>query len=188
MLDLGDFASAERILEELEKKHPKDALVRLTLVELAVRRCEPAAAETHLFEAQKLGAEPRTLRIARAQIAQVRGLMASRAGQNEPARGHFEAAIELEPAWAGPWINLGVLAEGASDLDRARSCYLHALEIEPDHPVALYNAARLYSRAGDPKAASALVGRLLETVPEYPGGRELADSMNSRADSMKKSS
>jgi Flp pilus assembly protein TadD len=186
VLDLGDFASAERILVELETKHPQDHLVRLTLVELAVRRGDPDAAERHLATAEEHGAERRTLRIARAQIAQVRGLLASRAGQHEPACRHFEAAIEFEPAWAGPWINLGVLAEGASDVPRALACYAQALQIDPGHPVALYNAARLHARAGDTRAARDLVTRLLDAVPEYPGGRELADSMKSRdADSMK---
>jgi tetratricopeptide (TPR) repeat protein len=179
VLDLGDFASAARILAELELKHPADVLVRMTLVELAVRRADPDAAQRHLDTAGD-AADDRTRRVARAQIAQVRGLLASRAGQHEDARRHFETAIEHEPAWAGPWINLGVLAEGAGDAARARTCYERALVLEPGHPVALYNAARLHARGGDTRAARELVSRLLETVPEYPGGRELMDSVRKK--------
>ena len=177
VLDLGDFDSARRILEEILEKHPKEALIHLTLVELFMRCADPEKAQVHLDEAVALDAEEGAVRVARARIEQVRGLVLSRAGDLVGARQHFENAISHDPAWAGPWVNLGVIAENGKDLARAQLCYREALRMDPGHPVALYNAARLYARSGDTKAARELVSHLIDRYPEYPGGRELADSV-----------
>ncbi len=174
VMDLGDFDSAARILREQETRHPQDFLVQLTMAEMDVRRGEPDAAEARLETARRQGAPEGTLRTGRAQVAQLRGLLASRAGDWEAASGHFRSAAELAPGWAGPWVNLGVLAETRERLEEAGECYEQALGIEPGHPVALYNSARLHARMGRLGPARERIARLLETVPDYPGGRELA--------------
>lgn len=174
VMDLGDFASAERILQEQETRHPDDFLVQLTLAEMRVRQANPDAAEACIEKARRQGAPESTLRVGRSQAEQLRGLLASRSGDVEGARTHFRAAAELAPAWAGPWVNLGVLAETREELDSARECYERALAIEPGHPVALYNSARLHVRMGHLAPARERIARLLEIVPDYPGGRELA--------------
>ncbi len=177
VMDLGDFSSAERILEELQVRHSSDPLILLTLVELHVRRGDPETAARFCGQAREQGAEPRTLAVASAQIEQVRGLLMSREKNFSAAKTHFKNAIELDPAWAGPRVNLGVIAEQSNEPAEALSWYAGALELEPEHPVALYNCARLHARMGELKQARELVSRLTTLHPEYPGGRELADSV-----------
>lgn len=180
VMDLGDFSSAKRILQEQETRHPDDFIVQLTLAEMYLRQADPDAAETHIEAAHNKGALESTLRIGRSQVAQLRGLLASRAKDVERARAHFWTATELAPSWAGPWVNLGVLAETAQEFADAQTYYERALEIEPGHPVALYNLARLYTHQSQLEAARKCIQTLLCIVPNYPGVQELADRVSQK--------
>ena len=61
----------------------------------------------------------------------------------------YEKAVELDPAFAAAWTNLGGLMAASGDLDSARDYFDQALSCDPDQEEARCNLAELALRDGD---------------------------------------
>lgn len=66
-----------------------------------------------------------------------------RAGRNDEAGPHFEAALRMQPGDADGRANLGNVALRADRVDDARRYFEAALTLDPDHSVSLTNLGRI---------------------------------------------
>ncbi|MEZ4449408.1 MAG: tetratricopeptide repeat protein [Nannocystaceae bacterium] len=84
----------------------------------------------------------------------------------EAARAAYERALELDPALAPAYTNLGALLAAQGDLDGARDCFDQALAFDSEQPEARANLASLALQTGDPETAIAGYRQLLRQVPD----------------------
>ncbi len=96
------------------------------------------------------------------------GIDLSESGKNEEAIFTFKRAIEFDPLWSAPQVNLGNCYCNIGDTERARSAYLHGIELEPDNPQAHFNIARLYADEENYDAAESELLEILDIEPAYP--------------------
>ncbi len=81
------------------------------------------------------------------------GLALLEAGQTEPARAHFEAALRAHPRFPNARYNLGLAQELAGDPDAAEQSYRTFLAAQPQSTAALQRLAALARARGDAPAA-----------------------------------
>jgi tetratricopeptide (TPR) repeat protein len=86
-------------------------------------------------------------------------------GQYDAATRHFQAAIEIRPAYADARSNLGESLLRAGQLDEAERHIRTAVELLPDSPDARVNLAAVLSRRGQLDAAAAEYRRALALNP-----------------------
>ena len=65
----------------------------------------------------------------------------------------YQKAAALDPAYATPHNDMGVLYERQGQFDLARQAYEHALSLDPDYLEAHTNLAILYERLGNKESA-----------------------------------
>jgi tetratricopeptide (TPR) repeat protein len=99
------------------------------------------------------------------------GIALGKAGRTEEALFAFKRAFDLEPAWAGPLVNMGAVFARLGRTARARACYERALVMDPTNVVARYNVALAARERGDLDRALADYRRVLELDDDYPGVR-----------------
>jgi DNA-binding transcriptional MerR regulator len=85
----------------------------------------------------------------------------------EAAREAYETALDLDPALAAAWTNLGSMLAEVGDLDGAEAKYAEALTHDPEQPEAHCNLAELALRRGDADAAIAGYRNLLRMCPDH---------------------
>jgi DNA-binding transcriptional MerR regulator len=83
------------------------------------------------------------------------------------AKEAYETALDLDPALAAAWTNLGSMLAEVGDLEAAQRHYDEALRHDPDQPEAQCNLAALSLRRGDPEAAIAAYRYLLRNHPDH---------------------
>lgn len=83
------------------------------------------------------------------------------------AKEAYETALDLDPALAAAWTNLGSMLAEVGDLEAAQRHYDEALRHDPDQPEAQCNVAALSLRRGDPEAAIAAYRFLLRNHPDH---------------------
>ena len=83
------------------------------------------------------------------------------------AKEAYETALDLDPALAAAWTNLGSMLAEVGDLEAAGRHYDEALRHDPDQPEAQCNVAALSLRRGDPEAAIAAYRYLLRNHPDH---------------------
>jgi len=83
------------------------------------------------------------------------------------AKEAYETALDLDPALAAAWTNLGSMLAEVGDLDGAQKHYDQALQHDPDQPEAHCNLAELGLRRGDPEFAIAGYRHLLSGHPDH---------------------
>jgi tetratricopeptide (TPR) repeat protein len=86
-------------------------------------------------------------------------------GQSDAARRHFQAAIEIRPAYADARSNLGESLLRAGRLDEAERHIRTAVELLPDLAEARVNLGAVLSRRGQADAAAAEYRRALALNP-----------------------
>jgi tetratricopeptide (TPR) repeat protein len=128
------------------------------------------AAKDLLDEALALGAEEQAVRLGLARVYNAEGVSLGERGDHHRALFALKRAGDLDPAWAGPWVNRGAILERLGQVAQAQREYRRALRIEPKNPVALYNLADSLRRQGAQGESERLFRRLLEIAPGYPGG------------------
>lgn len=62
----------------------------------------------------------------------------------------LRSAVEINPAMAECWHNLGVAYRNEGHVEKARNCYQKGIEICPDNPAAMAMMAGSYVNAGEP--------------------------------------
>lgn len=83
-----------------------------------------------------------------------KGYEAQERGDIDEAISWYQKAANLDPNYAAPHNDLGILFETKGWLDRAESEYQKALAIDPDYKKAYTNLALLYERKGELEKAA----------------------------------
>jgi tetratricopeptide (TPR) repeat protein len=90
-------------------------------------------------------------------------------GQEEKAVEQFRIAVERDPAFKKPYLELGLHHRRHGEAEEARAAFLKVREIDPHDPEAAYQAAAASLRAGRLEEASALFGELAAEFPDRGG-------------------
>ncbi len=99
------------------------------------------------------------------------GRLAEEGGDATRARGHYEAALEVDPRAFLPALNLGNLAARAGDYEAARGWFERAVAAEPGASEAWSNLGGARLALGDVAGARAALERALELDPEQAAAR-----------------
>lgn len=91
---------------------------------------------------------------AQARIYRYQGLEAQNRGDLETAFTNYQKAVELDPAFAVGYNDLGVLYEASGAVERAEGSYLKAVKVDPYYLSAYTNLALLYENKRDLKNAA----------------------------------
>ncbi len=75
-------------------------------------------------------------------------LEAESRGAVREAMGIYEKVIELDPGFAGAFVNLGTLHFTARNLEQAERLYREAVKADPEYPLAHFNLGNLYDEMG----------------------------------------
>lgn len=103
------------------------------------------------------------------------GYEAQHRGDATGAMSWYQKAAELDPAYATPHNDLGVLFEAQGRLEEARRSYEGAVARRPDYAEAHGNLAALYERMGRPQDAAAHWFKRAELGGPFDPGAVLAE-------------
>jgi tetratricopeptide (TPR) repeat protein len=106
LLRVGDRKGAARALERAVELNPDNFRAALNLATAALDL-------DRLDQAEHVARGALARRNSLAQAWNVLGVVAARRDRPAEARGHFEKAVVHDPAFAEPYLNLGLLAEQA---------------------------------------------------------------------------
>ena len=81
------------------------------------------------------------------------GYDAQQRGDNAAALSYYQKAAALDPAYATPLNDAGILLEREGRLQEAEQAYTQALTVNPNYPEAHANLAMLYERSGQQEKA-----------------------------------
>ncbi len=98
-------------------------------------------------------------------VAEGRRLEAS--GRLADACELYRRAIEIEPAHAPAYLNLGAALTASGDREGARATYCELLERDAGNPYANYNLATLLLAGGSSAQAAGLLRRALAAQPDF---------------------
>lgn len=166
----GRLSEAQRAVERALVLEPRDALARLELGELELRRALIPGQEAHLGRAaqhleQCLSEFPDW-----ALANELLGEVYQRAEQDERALARLEAAAARTPR-ARTLTRLGMLRRRLSDPDGARAAFTRATELGPRESDAWCGLALVELQAEQPEAARAALERALALEPEHAEAR-----------------
>jgi len=89
-----------------------------------------------------------------ARAYRVQGIEQQRLGNLDTAMSLYQKSITLDPAYAVPYNDLGILYEANGEVDRAEKSYLKAVMIDPNYASAYSNLACFYENKRDLNKAS----------------------------------
>lgn len=95
-----------------------------------------------------------------------------RQGRMAEAEARFSRALELDPANAEIWINLGVTRYSTGRLPEAAEAFREAIRRAPENATGYYDLAMCELQTGRKETARALFRRALQVEPEHRGARE----------------
>jgi len=84
-----------------------------------------------------------------ARLYRTEGLQYQKLGNLDSAKGFYQKAMALDPSYAAPYNDLGVILEAEGLIDSAEQCYLQSLKIDPNYLSAYSNLALLYENERD---------------------------------------
>lgn len=134
------------------KSYPK-LLIGATIIILASCFSVPASAadkkaasasENNMTELQKQARSYRT-----------EGLEAQRTNDYDAALNLYQKAVALDPNYAVPYNDMGIIYESKGDNDRAMDSYFRAIKVDPFYESAYTNLAILYESRRDMVNAAA---------------------------------
>jgi tetratricopeptide (TPR) repeat protein len=125
----------------------------------AFAQIEPGSGNETIQEAAQAGL---------ARTFNAEGIALSEQGAFEQAIFAFKRAADLEPGWAGPFVNLGVVFGRMGKTSTAMEAYQNALEREPENPVAYFNLGTAQHKVGRRTEAVRTLEELLQLTPDYP--------------------
>jgi putative PEP-CTERM system TPR-repeat lipoprotein len=163
--------NAERFATEWLKDHPKDAIFRGHLGDVAVARQEFEKAEAHYLAAvQLLPDSPVGLN----NLAWVMNRL-----KKPGAITYAEKAVALRPQEAAFLDTLATIVADQGDLNRAQELQRKAVELRPDRPEYRLRLAKLHLRKGDKDLAKAELQSLSELGARFQGQAEVAELLRS---------
>jgi tetratricopeptide (TPR) repeat protein len=164
----GRLGEAHELVDEALAAHPAEPTLLIVKGELYLEADRIPEARTTFEEALAAGADAVTARAGIARTYNAEGITLSEGGQDEAALFWFKRATDLDAAWAGPHVNLGVVFARLGRRVRAQESYERAIALDPHNPVAYFNLGNLCRMQGDNPAAVRAYERVLEIAPEYP--------------------
>ena len=90
-----------------------------------------------------------------------------RIGDSPGAIKAYLEVVDIDPRFAGAWVNLGTIYFGARDFDRAKAYYTKAIEADPEYPLAHFNLGNLYDELGNRASALVQYQAALKLHPQY---------------------
>ena len=120
LLDAGDFAGAERVLQRALELRPGHALTHYKFANACKEQGKLADAERHYLAA--LALDPQ-----HAEAHNNLGATLQLLGRAQAAQASYRRAIELKPGLAQPYLNLGRLLQELGRAGEALACYRQAL-------------------------------------------------------------
>src|ERR1022692_599766 len=153
----GSYDQAVQQICEASDMNPNDAIPYLFLGKM--QSAEPTPSERIVEKLQRFVAQqPEN---AEANYYYAVGLWKLRKGPQDTARGaQIEAllrnAIHLDPKFAAPYLQLGILHSEHRDYPRAISDYQQAIQADPQMEEAHYRLAQAYRKTGDGRADAEL--------------------------------
>lgn len=79
-----------------------------------------------------------------AQLYFLKAINRSNLGDDAKTKTWLEKAIESDPTFVGPLLNLGYLYESAGEIDKAIECYQKAIGLDPNWALANHNLGSVY--------------------------------------------
>lgn len=97
-----------------------------------------------------------------ARFYRAQGVEQQRAGNLDTAMSFYQKALQLDPTYAAPYNDLGIIYEANGDIDRAGQSYLKAITIDQNYVGAYSNLALLYENNRDLDKAAYYWGKRVE--------------------------
>jgi tetratricopeptide (TPR) repeat protein len=207
LLEIGRDAEAARILRDVVRTDPHDAIA-LGLLAEAVRDADPsesdAAAKAALaiepdnawvvtiaaWSADAVRNTDETIRLIRTAQAldptsvyvhrSAAQLLAVHRETRSEALAAATRAIELAPNDADTWVAAGNASIGSERLDEARTYYEYALRLDPTNLVAQRNLAEVHDARGSMMHAMELLNTLVAVNPTDHASRARIDEVAKR--------
>ena len=88
-------------------------------------------------------------------------------GPLSDAAAAYRSAVELNPAAAGAWVNLGTLSYRTGDFIAAEECYRKAVEAVPGYSLAHFNLGNVFEEQRRLPEAAECYERALRLDPSY---------------------
>lgn len=109
---------------------------------------------------------PATVRESAADLFQ-EALEMERVGDISGAVKAYLDVVEVDPKFAGAWVNLGTVYFTARDFEKAKLYYSKAIEADPQYPLAHFNLGNLYDELGNRSDALVQYQTALKLHPQY---------------------
>jgi Tfp pilus assembly protein PilF len=109
----------------------------------------------------------RELQRAQADALFQEALELEQCGATSDAVDAYRAVLELDPAFAGAYVNLGTIFFTGRDLEEAEKNYRQAIEADPQYALARFNLGNLYDELGNRPAALKEYEAALKLNPTY---------------------
>src|SRR5439155_4505872 len=167
-LGRGQLADAHTLLDEVMGHRRDEPTLLMVRGELYLESDRIAEARAVFERALALGGDAEAARAGLARTCDAEGITLSEDGQDEAAVFWFKRAADLDGAWAGPHVNLGVVFARLGKPTRAREEYDRAIDLDPSNPVAFFNLGNLCRVQGDSAEAVRAYQRVLDLAPDYP--------------------
>lgn len=154
--DEADDERAERYQELAEEALHESLAVEnsfeahISLAELLIDKNEQLdEAEDHLLQAKDLVTDSDD----EAHIELHLGEIAMEREQYKKALSHYQRVVELRPASADAWFDVGEAHQMLENVEEAETSYKHAIELEPDNVEYYSTLSKLYTENDQPSKA-----------------------------------
>jgi tetratricopeptide (TPR) repeat protein len=182
-LGRGKLGEAHALLDAALSRHADEPALLMVKGELYLEGDRIPEARAVFERALELGGDVEAAKAGLARTCNAEGITLSEGGNDEQALFWFKRAADLDGAWAGPHVNLGVVFARLGKGARAREEYDRAIDLDPSNPVAFFNLGNLCRVEGENDAAVRAYTRVIELAPEYPHVRgAMADALGELGD------
>lgn len=165
LIAMGDYATAQRVLDSAEKLTENDSRVTLLHIQIAVYTKDKK-------EAVKLCDENVAKREKDLMFITEVGNIALGKGWHEEAIRYFEMARNLDPNVIHTYNRLGIAYSRSSNFDGALAMYELALKIDEFDPGIHFNMGMMYYRKDEKKTALEKFKKSSELAPDMAEPKE----------------
>ena len=85
----------------------------------------------------------------------------------QDAQNYYQKVLELDPNYANPHNNLGVIFQGLREYQKAKECYEKAIKINPNYADAHYNLGVIFKELSDLQKAKECFEKTIKINPNY---------------------
>lgn len=161
-----DFVQAAALFAEASRADPDCRILRLNLVSARLHAGQLMEARQQLEKlSDAAGHNP--------YFEYLYGMLLLREGHETEAAVHFQTVLQIDPADADSFCQLGLIEFHRGNLTPAVEYFEQALQRDPDNPSALYNEARALKALGKEAESRRLMERfkaLKASQKPTPGG------------------